>query len=750
MKASRDLTLAAGLLLAATVAASAQTAPTVEATETAAIETAAIETAATGPAVTVAAAGTAATGPATSVAGREPASIRTELAPLTVEAARAPAALADPSASVTSIGGEALRRSAARGLDDALRRVPGFSLFRRLGSSAAHPTTQGVSLRGIGPTGTSRALVLVDGVPVNDPFGGWVYWSRIPTETVERVDVLRGSGASLWGNYAMGGVLDVLTRDPSARGAALVTEAGERGGARTEGWTSGSLGRTSALVDGRWMRSGDFPLIRKDTRGSIDVPGGSENVTGGLRLEHDLSPDSRLRLAMRAFRESRDNGTPYTSNETASGFLRSGFDVETSSFGSFAVDLFGTLQSFSSTFSSVAPDRDSELPAADQFAVPSSSVGGSVVWTRELGGADDWTGLHRLVGGLDALWVTGESRELFRFMAADFTRMREGGASQVSSGIFLEDLVRLGRRVDLTAALRLDHWESFDGFRREEDLSTGALLVDRALEDSTETLVSPRLGLAWQAPAGFDLRSAVYRGFRAPTINELVRPFRVRSDITEANDALDAEKLFGAEGGFDRRDGRWRSSATLFWNQIEDPVFNVTVGEGPGLVDPCGFVPAGGVCRQRRNLGRTRILGVEADVGVELGRGWEASVSYLWSDGEIRSAADEPALVGNRIPQVPRHQGAFGLDYDDGGPWRASLQLRLVGEQFDDDANTRRLDRFVAVDAYVSRELGLGFELFAAAENLFDETIEAGRSADDVVAVGPPRLLHAGLRYTPE
>lgn len=721
MRAFRDLALAAGLLLAAATQPSAETA-----------------------------AAPATGGPATKVAESASAPSGAELAPLTVEAARAPAAVADPSASVTSIGGEALRRSAARGLDDALRRVPGFSLFRRLGSSAAHPTTQGVSLRGIGPTGTSRALVLVDGVPVNDPFGGWVYWSRIPTETVERVDVLRGSGASLWGNYAMGGVIDVVTRDPSARGAALVTEAGERGGARTEGWTSGSLGRTSALVDGRWMRSGDFPLIRKDVRGGIDVPGGSESATGGLRLEHEVSPDARLRLAMRAFTESRDNGTPYTSNETASGFFRSGFDIDTSSAGKFAVDLFGTLQSFSSTFSSVAPDRESELPAADQFAVPSSSVGGSMVWTRELGSAEDWAGLHRLVGGVDALWVTGESRELFRFMAADFTRKREGGASQVSSGVFLEDLVRLGRRVDLTAALRLDHWQSYDGFRREEDLTTGALLVDRALEDSTETLVSPRLGLAWQAPAGFDLRSAVYRGFRAPTINELVRPFRVRNDITEANDGLDAEKLFGAEGGFDRRDGRWRSSATLFWNQIEDPVFNVTVGEGPGVVDPCGFVPAGGVCRQRRNLGRTRILGVEADVGVELGRGWEASLSWLWSDGEIRSAADQPSLVGNRIPQVPRHQGAFGLDYDDGGPWRASLQLRLVGEQFDDDANARRLDRFVAVDAYVARDLGLGFELFAAAENLFDETIEAGRSADNVVAIGPPRLLHAGLRYTPK
>lgn len=675
-------------------------------------------------------------------AGEEDAQAPALLAPISITATRSALPASDPSAAVSDVEAEQLERSAARTLDDALRRIPGFSLFRRLGSGAAHPTTQGVSLRGIGASGTSRALVLVDGVPVNDPFGGWIYWSRMPSETIERVEVLRGSGASLWGNYAMGGVVAVVTRAFDRNAGAITTEGGERGGVRTAGWMSRRFGDTSVLADARWMRSGEYPLVSPQTRGPIDVPGGSVHETGGLSVQHRLSADTRLRATARGFHEHRDNGTPYTRNETTSGFFRTGVEMDTPSSGTVAADVFGSLQTFESTFSAVAPDRASETPASNQYDVPSASAGGSLVWSREA------MERHHLVGGIDALWVKGKSQELARFLDGDFTRRRDGGASQAMAGIFVEDIFEATSRLDVTSALRLDYWQSYDGYRREDALDTGGQITDRSLSGRSETLLSPRLGLAYALLDSLTLRSAVYRGFRAPTVNEQVRPFRVRNDVTEANEGLDAEKLLGVDAGFDHRLGRWRWSGTLFWNEIEDPVFNVTVGQGGGVVEPCGFVPAGGVCRQRRNLGSTRILGIETETGVDLGRGFLATIAYLWSDGEIHSARDEPALVGNRIPQVPRHQGTIGFDYDEGGPWRASLQLRVVGEQFEDDANTRKLDRFVALDAYVGRDLGRGFEVFLAAENLFDETIQTGRSADGVVSIAAPRLVRAGLRYT--
>lgn len=664
------------------------------------------------------------------------------LAPISVTATRSTPAVADPSAALTVLDSEQLEHSAARTLDDVLRRVPGFSLFRRLGSGAAHPTTQGVSLRGIGASGTSRALVLVDGVPLNDPFGGWVYWSRIPGETVERVEVLRGSGASLWGNYAMGGVIGVVTRTPARNAGGLLAEGGERGGARVSGWTSRRFGNTSAIVDAQWMESGDYPLVSDGTRGPIDMSGGSGNGGGGLRVEHELSQSTRVRMVARGFHEERDNGTPYTGNETTAGFFRVGLDRDTALAGSVSADLFSNIQTFQSTFSAVNESRSSESPAANQYDVPSQSVGGSLVWSG------DPVQHHHLAMGLDALWVSGETKEFGRYMDGVFTRRREGGAEQAMGGLFVEDIFSLTERLDVTSALRFDYWESFDGFRRESELGTGTELVDLNLKSRREAIVSPRLGLAYEAADWLSLRTAAYRGFRAPTINEQVRPFRVRNDITEANAGLDAEKLLGVDVGFDQQLGRWSSSATFFWNQIDDPVFNVTVGEGGGVVPPCGFVPAGGVCRQRRNLGSTQIVGVESSTSVDFGHGFLATMAYLWSHGEVHSAPQAPDLIGNRIPQVPEHQGTIGFDYNDGGPWKASMQIRVVGQQFDDDTNSRSLGRFAAVDAFVARELGGGFEVFVAAENLFDETVETGKTSDGVLSIGAPRLVRAGIRFS--
>lgn len=648
---------------------------------------------------------------------------------------------ADPSASVTTVDDDELRASAGETLDDVLRFVPGFSLFRRSSSVVAHPTTQGVSLRGIGATGSSRVLVLVDGVPLNDPFGGNVYWSKVPEQMVERVELLRGAGSSLWGNYAMGGVIQVLTRAPDRDSVRVSAEGGERGSARLQSVLTRRSGPAGVVVDGDFFRTNGYPVVAADQRGSIDVPADSEHGSGGARIDYDLSPRATVRVQGRGFHESRGNGTPYTANETSSGFVRSGLDARPAGLGRWRSDVFANWQTFQSTFSSQAADRDSEVPALDQYDVPSTSVGASTLWSGSpLAG-------HTASVGSDLSWIQGRNKEDFRYLDGAFTRARDAGARQLFVGLFVEDLWAVTDRFTVSSSLRLDSYSTDDGFRRESSLEDGSVLTDRKLASPDDVMVDPRLGLAYAWSPWLSLRAAAYRGFRAPTLNELVRPFRVRNDITEANDALDVERLTGVEGGADLEKGPLTASATVFWNQIEDPIFNVTVGAGPGVVAPCGFVPDGGVCRQRRNLGRTRIVGVEADVQVEVGHGVAASASWLWNDGEVRSAALDPTLIGNRLPQVPRQQLSMGLTYDRPDILFAGLQVRYVGQQYEDDANTRRLGGYFVLDAVLSREIAPGWELFVKAENLLDRDIATGETADGVVSIGAPRLVHGGLRY---
>src|SRR5215207_4662849 len=131
---------------------------------------------------------------------------------VTVTASRTETRLGETAASVVVLSSEELESTAALTPDDALRQVPGFQLFRRTGSRAANPTAQGVSLRGVGASGASRAVVLYDGVPLNDPFGGWVYWTRVPREAIGRVEVVRGGASSLYGSAALGGVVQFFPR----------------------------------------------------------------------------------------------------------------------------------------------------------------------------------------------------------------------------------------------------------------------------------------------------------------------------------------------------------------------------------------------------------------------------------------------------------------------------------------------------------------------------------------------------------
>lgn len=661
-----------------------------------------------------------------------------------VTATRRPRSPDEVPASVTVVTGGELDDSAAATLDDALRRVPGFSLFRRAGSRTAHPTTQGVSLRGIGPSGASRTLVLLDGVPVNDPFGGWIYWSRLPRAAIDRVEIVRGASSDLWGSSALGGVIQILTTKPDGRSFELRAEAGSRRERRAAVAAAGGGERLAGLVDARYFETAGYPVVREDQRGAIDVAAGTRHGAFYGKLRSALSGRAELALTGNFFTEERGNGTPLTDNDTRGGYLSAGVQLVTAAGSSWRLSATGYRQRFASRFSSQAEDRGSELPALDQFDVGSEAVRGDLEWTRDFGER------HRLTGGAEIAWTDAATAEDFFFVGtADggaFTRRRRAGGEQVLAGLFLQDELALSPRWLLTLAGRLELWETRSGFRREASLADGAALVDRTFASRRRTTLSPRIGLRWQAGPRIDVRGAVYRAFRAPTVNELYRPFRVRNDITAANAALEPETLAGAEVGAAYRGRRLEGRVTVYWNRLEDAVANLTLGPGPGLVGPCGFVPDGGLCRQRGNLERSRVAGIEAELRYRAGGAWEVTASSLATDAEVREARSQPELEGKRLAQVPDGEWVLAVEHTDPSRLGGRLQVRWVAEQFEDDLNRRPLADFLVVDLSLRRELPRGLELFLAAENLFDRGVEAGVSADGVVTVGAPRLIHGGLR----
>jgi len=444
----------------------------------------------------------------------------------------------------------------------------------------------------------------------------------------------------------------------------------------------------------------------------VDVPATSRHSTAELTVEHRLA-GSRLFARGSWFDEDRGNGTPLQVNDTGIREATAGGDWTFSgkSSGSLSLRLSGGDEDFRQTFTAVSANRTSERLIRSQ-SVPSDFAGLSVQASHPFGER------HALVGGLEARQVRGTSDELVITPAG--SQPVSAGGRQRTEGLFLEDVVRASSRLSLTLGSRFDLWTN--------DQTGG--------DERDESAFSPRASLLFQATERWAWTASAYRAFRAPTLNELYRAFRVGDILTLANPDLEAERLTGGETGalWTGPNGHLTARGTVFWMNVEQTIANVTLSTQPGLIT-----------RQRQNLGRTRSRGLEAEAAARAGR-FDLSAGYLFADATVESAPAQRDLEGLRLPQVPRHQLSLQIRFDDPRLVSASLQARWSEAQFDDDLNQLRLGSFTTVDALASRSLGHGLSLFAAAENLLDERYDIGRTP--VRTLGPPRMVRVGVRFS--
>ena len=663
----------------------------------------------------------------------------TQLAPVSVTATRSHDALAGGPFSGVALDGDAVRSSANLTLDGALRGLAGFSLFRRTDSFAAHPTAQGVSLRGIGPSGASRSLVLLDGVPLNDPFGGWIVWNKVPRESLARIEIVPGAGGTAWGNAALGGVVQLFTEPPLAARQRLATRIGSFDTHDVEAQFAAPAGSGTLQILGRDFSTDGYVTVAPDRRGPIDTPAGSRARWGTLRWRQPLGREGSATLTVRRFSEDRNNGTPYQRNATDETFGSLQIETRASATLRWQAVVYGQSQEFASTFSSVNANRTAETPASHQFAVPATALGLSWVgeWTPTASASTTF--------GADLRDVRGETREDSAFSGNAFTRRRFAGGRQTIVGVFALHQQTLPGDARLAAGLRLDGWRESDGHRR--DYLAGTPAGDERYPQIDDIELSPSLGLSWPASQAVRLHANVQQSFRRPTLNELYRPFRVGNVITDANPALKTERVTSAELGAQARLGAWQFAAAVFHNELRDAVGNVTIARGPGTFPGIGFVPAGGEGRRRLNLDRVRVQGISLESTWTVSPHLSISAQYLYDRARVRRATVSPSLAGLRLAQVPEHAASLAINWR-AGRWSFSPRVRYLGAQFEDDQNTLRLAPAAVVDAGLSFQLNAAAELFATVENAFSERIETGRSADGLVNLGTPRLWLVGVRLS--
>lgn len=658
----------------------------------------------------------------------QPQNLREEV---TVSVTRTETRLSETPASVIVLNRETIEQTAAQTVDDSLRQVAGFTLFRRSSSKTSNPTTQGASLRGISGSGASRTAVLFDGLSLNDAFGGWTYWTHVPKIAVEQAEVLRGGASQFYGDTALSGAVNLLSaraveNQPIFR---VETSAGMQKTFDGSIFTAfGKRGWFFDLAFESFQTRGYIPIAEME-RGAADTKANSRHNNSLLTLEKRFGETARLFGRGNLFSERRDNGTSLTNNRTYFRQSAFGADFANKRIGAFQFRSFVETQVYDQTFSAISVDRNTETLSRIQ-RVPSEAFGANPFWTNAFG-------KHTLASSFEFRQVRGTSDET-GFANNRAASVSSSGGRERTFSIFAQDFWRVTKKLNLNFGARFDTWKNYDASQTTKTLSINETLIAN-FPARRENSFSPRISALYQINNNFSLYGAYSKSFRAPTLNELYRAFRVGNVLTQANENLRAERADTIEAGVNFVGFAKKLSlrSNVFVTKVSNPVVSVTLTTTPNLIT-----------RQRRNVGETRSRGLEVDAEYVLQKGLRFSASYLLVDSRVTKFPANVNSVGKFLPQIPKQQLTFQTFYRPQTKLSFSLQARLSDGQSEDDLNTLRLRPFFTLDAFASYRVKKNLEIFTAIENVFDNRYDIGLTPNRTVAA--PRFVRIGLRFDRE
>ena len=665
----------------------------------------------------------------------EPEILRDEV---TVLITRTESRLNETPASVVVLARETLETTAAQTVDDSLRQIAGFTLFRRSSSKTSNPTTQGANLRGLAGSGASRAAILLDGLSLNDAFGGWTFWSRVPQIAVEQAEVLRGGASAFYGDQGLSGAVNLRTKkfdnEPIFR---LQTSAGTQETFDGSLFTAyGKRGWNFDLALESFQTAG-YIATAENERGVIDANANSRHNNGVLTIEKRLSEPSavaddlsrsngRVFVKTNIFSERRDNGTSLTNNKTYFRQIAFGADFSNEKTGAFQFRSFIEKQTYDQTFSAISNNRNTETLSRIQ-RIPSQAFGANLFYTKVFGAN------HVVSSSLEFKQVRGFSDEIV-FMNNRASLLVGAGGNQQIFGVFVQDVWRVLPKLTLNFGGRFDYWENKNALSSTRTLSNNVTNTIN-FPDRRENAFSPRIAALYQINQNFSFVASYAKSFRAPTLNELYRAFRVGNVLTRANENLQSERADTFETGlnFTGFAKKLNLRGNFFIAEVSRPVVSVTLTTTPNLIT-----------RQRQNVGKTRARGIELDAEYSPFAKVKFSASYLFTDSRVADFPSNPLLIRNFLPQVARNQLTFQTAYRPTAKLTFSLQSRFSGAQFEDDLNTLRLKPYSTFDAFVSYKFKK-IELFSAVENLFNSRYDIGLTPNRTIAA--PRFVRIGLRF---
>ncbi len=623
-----------------------------------------------------------------------------------------------PAYSVSVISRERLENSASNRIETILGDVAGFQQFRRSDSRSANPSAQGATLRALGGNAATRALVLLDGVPLADPFFGSIPFNALVPDRLSSVTVQRGGGSGAFGAGAVAGVIDMTSA--SKRDLPLLSASafyGSRNALEGELSVTPSLGDGFASLSGQWARGDGFQTTPAAQLTPASVPAAYQNWSTNLRAVAPLAASAELQFRASLFHDNRT--LRFAGADSVSDGQDASILIITR--GRWQLDALAYLQArnFANTVISATTFRRS----LDQRNTPSTGIGGKIE-LRPPVGAD-----HVLRLGIDTRFAQGtmvEDAYNANLATNPLTARRTAGGAINTSGAFIEDDWTRGGLV-LTGGVRADHWAISNGFFRS--VTAAGIATMSAFADRSAWQASARGGLLWRIAPAVALRSAAYTGFRVPTLNELYRPFTVFPVTTQANAGLVPETLKGAEAGLDLTPAKHISfSATLFYNRLDDAIANVSIAAN---------------LNQRQNVRAIVAQGVELEAHAQHGP-FTLTASYAYTRSRV--SAPGKALDGLTPAQTPSHAASATLGWNAPKGAALALSAHYVSSQYEDDLQTSVLPEVLTIDGVVRVPLAKGLALTGRVENMFNATVIT-RNVAGSLDLGTPRTFWLGLKW---
>ena len=642
----------------------------------------------------------------------------TELAPVVVSATRTPHTLTDLPVSTTILRGDEARATPALTLDDVVRTIPSLNVpFES--AVVGHYTSNALSMRGLG--GYVTTLVTLDGVPLNDPFSGYIQWLKVPKDLVDQVEVVRGGNSSLYGTYALGGVVNIVTRQPTTnQGEALLSYGSNstpRGNAMANVVLSPKL---RLMVNGNYYNTTGYIRPVPEDAGPIDIPAWSRSLNLFTQLSTDLSDHSSSFIRANYYNMYQNQGSPL--GHDGQNVLDLAWEIEnrTASGGRTSATVFYQRDVPFTYNTDPITERGVDEFVSNFHRTPANFFGASALWSTLSANARVGTTL-----GVDTRVVSGDDFGDVYSAPDSFAYHEVGGGTQLTGGAFAQLEYHATPAFELLGSVRFDGWANNDGHHSR---TPG---FDSTFANRTETSLSPKLALRYRAARSWTLRGAVYRAFNAPNLDELYRPYSAQSYANVPNPYLGPETLLGGEAGVEYTRGRGSVQANIFQNNISDVI----------SYNPIAFDPV--YTTQPVNVGSVRTRGVEVFGSWNVARAWRLSASYTYTESIITDNPPDTTVVGNTQGDTPKHQASASLGYV-GGRSSVYLRGRYVGERYMDISNTRQIDSYFVADLSASLAIGPRLEAFLEVQNLLDALYVVSEYGFD--ARGTPRQIFAGFQ----